>query len=584
MLTGLATLLRRRSVPSGRWGPRAASHTRAERVAAAIALVIAASAFARLAGRAITEQDSLMYHLPAVATWIQAGTFVPIQNAGAYYPYTFEAIAALFTLPFGEDFLVAFPSWAAWMLFGLGIYCLAIDVGARWDAAFAAVLLALTAPLVRSQVPSLHVDLRVGGVFLAGIHAAASPRSTSRLLLLGSCTALLVGTKTSGIVYAGLLVLTATAVSARQSPPTSERDQRPHWTTVAVVAAGALGIAVFWYARNVVVTGNPLGDVEVRLGQLFVFPGSTTPSQLRRTTLLALFDWSDAAHRRILLHAAGDHLGLAFGALVTIGIILGPSAVRHGRRGALVGIASLGAATAFIYWSTPFSGDGGTGTGESPLDRPGPTLLLAVPRFGRRVGRRRYGPAGSGPAGRRSARDHSGCRQCRRQDAAGDRRNRAEPRRSLACGHPPFQAPSRDPARSSSSRAWSSRWLYRAGRCAGATTDIGRRVITCIQEFIASTLVPGEWLASRSVSRAILSMAPPSVTPCSACRGESDAAAWAEELRRRGVALLAIGPVLPRWRGRAGLGWIASEHGPFVRVFGQDPDREIVLYRIPRSP
>jgi hypothetical protein len=55
---------------------------------------------------------------------------------------------------------------------------------------------------------------------------------------------------------------------------------------------------------------------------------------------------------------------------------------------------------------------------------------------------------------------------------------------------------------------------------------------------------------------------------------------WVRTLRARGVTIVAAGPVMPYQRDRRELVWLADPGGPFVRVAGDDPNRETVLYRL----
>ena len=59
-----------------------------------------------------------------------------------------------------------------------------------------------------------------------------------------------------------------------------------------------------------------------------------------------------------------------------------------------------------------------------------------------------------------------------------------------------------------------------------------------------------------------------------------DREAWLRALRARDVALVAVGPLVPHERRRRELAWLADPDGPFVRVAGEDPVRETVLYRL----
>src|SRR5437667_6894993 len=135
-----------------------------ERALLVVAAIMALSLLARVAMTPISDVDSLGYHLPAMATWYQHGSFVELEGFSfvARYPFSWEVLSGLFAMPFREDFLVAAPNLVAWSVFGLSIFLVSLVLGARRPEALTAALLALGMPIVREQMTTMHVDLALG--------------------------------------------------------------------------------------------------------------------------------------------------------------------------------------------------------------------------------------------------------------------------------------------------------------------------------------------------------------------------------------------------------------------------------------
>src|SRR5438132_9287804 len=124
-----------------------------------VAAIMALSLLARVAMTPISDVDSLGYHLPAMATWYEHGSFVELEGFSfvGRYPFSWEVLSGLFVMPFREDFLVAAPNLVAWSVFGLSICVVSLELGAGRPQAMTAALLALATPIVRKQMTNLHV-------------------------------------------------------------------------------------------------------------------------------------------------------------------------------------------------------------------------------------------------------------------------------------------------------------------------------------------------------------------------------------------------------------------------------------------
>jgi len=339
-------------------------------LAAALVLVGLALLW-RSAASPIVEYDSLAFHLPAMATWLQDGTFTRLaqfkSNTLNAYPYTWEALCALNLAPFHEDFLVALPNLLAWALLGLSIYCLAAQFGASRARAMAAAGLVLTLPASILQVNTMHVDLPFAAFFSAGLYFAAGQRRTGSrlyLALLLAALGMLVGIKASGFLY-GIVLLAAPTLLR---PNADQRPEHPGATPspsgrlalgLGAVIVGCSLLSGYWYLRNLHDLGNPFGYVRVQMGHLTLLPGTMSLADVRRTTLAAVFDPHRLSQWKLLFNQVVGQFNWQFLALPLEAFWLLPALLarqpRLEKRRAL-GLLALLAATAGLYWTTPFSG------------------------------------------------------------------------------------------------------------------------------------------------------------------------------------------------------------------------------------
>lgn len=321
--------------------------------------------------RPITDYDSLFYHLPTMASWYQHGALLPFdqfrgEQIGTY-PYAWELLCSLFFFPFGDDTLVALPNLVAWMVLVVSTGLLGLEIGARSVVAAAFSLAAGSMPLTVEQVNSLHVDLPMAAFFLAGlVHAIRFARSgfVEHLTLVACSAGLLVGIKMSGLTYAGLLAgaLLALVLWRRLGDRQGARlvVAGGSMATLALLALASLGlVAGYWYVRNLVELGNPLGLMQLSLGDTVILPGTLRTEDVKRTTLAHLFDPTSRTHLRVLYEALSRELGpfvfVATAACLSLPAVLWRSAGAD--RSALAATSGLAVLTAILYWTTPYGAD-----------------------------------------------------------------------------------------------------------------------------------------------------------------------------------------------------------------------------------
>jgi hypothetical protein len=255
-----------RPVPSGA-GPSGRSHRWVVVVALALAFVVLAQWMAHsttaLDG-GMRDMDSLRYHGPFAARWVQRHSIIHLehtsaQNQETFFPGNAELLDGYGILLFGRDILtplrnlvwlpIAFlAAWCGGRRFGSGPAAVAglaavcstpllasIEPGSGKNDIVAMALLLAAAALVVHALPSATRRAHVGGFALAG--AAAGLAVGTKLTVLGPLVAL-----------GGAVVATA-----------GRRVTR--WFTGAALVTGG-----FWYVRNLAYTGTPFPWFRIPLG------------------------------------------------------------------------------------------------------------------------------------------------------------------------------------------------------------------------------------------------------------------------------------------------------------------------------
>jgi hypothetical protein len=333
---------------------------------------LAAALLWRVATRPITDWDSLSYHLPAMAKWYQTKSLtMPDADQISRYPYNWEVLCALFLMPFREDFLAAVPNVLSWGMMGLAVYCLSLQVGATRLRSMAAACLVLTLPHVIENVNTMHIDLPFAAFFMAGLYFAVlfhRTRNVAHCALFLTSLGMLCGIKMSGPVYAALLfgVWVLMEVFLRQSAirPFQSLDI----ALLSVLSGlGFLLLGGYWYVRNYSEVGNPFGLLKMQVAGVTMFPGSLDMDKIRRTTIASLFEPTNFAHWTILLGRIknGLHFPFLVMGLHTLALPLAFALGRKGIKAAhLVGLMGLLLSTGFLYWTTPYSGTSTAGGTE----------------------------------------------------------------------------------------------------------------------------------------------------------------------------------------------------------------------------
>jgi hypothetical protein len=534
--------------------------------------VLGASLLLRLAAEPITDHDSLGYHLPALARWVQTGALLRPErtNKVAYYPYDWEALCSLFVLPFHEDFLVALPNLVAWVVLGLAVLRAGIAIGASRFHALAAAFFVLATPLVRHQVTTMHVDLPLAAFFAAGLSFALAHAATGSridLAMFVTTLGLVAGIKTTGLVFAAMLVGAFVLMHRTgRAQPASESSGLP-----LVMIGPALLAGGFWYVRNLADIGNPIGLVRVTLFGWTLFPGRIEPATLWGTTLAGMFDPRRVDHWRVLGTLRGQlQLPCLLLAVASLGLVRRPRPV--GRELQVVLLLLLGTAAAYV--TTPYSAVIGPGHTEL-TSWMGENLRYALPFI-----------ALLGVTGSLGATRVAGPALVLLGVLAVflEATNPWMPAAVALLATAALAVSAQRRTRSAAFVALlgvlvlvvaGSLWLR-------TRRDLERhRLYDPVPRIVAQALPTGGAVGYVTPVRSYLLYGPHftnRVVYVSPSGDDRDT--WVQMLRERGVALVVLGPLASWQRQEPVIAWLADPGGPFQRIGGENPARETVVYRL----
>ena len=239
-----------------------------------------------------TGWDTLTYHMPAVAYWVQRGQIVrtPYQFFTNVYPLNGELTFTWPAVLLHSDTLVNLGQIPFALLGAAGTAVIARTVGVRRSGAVVAASLFLLAPVVAQQMAVPYVDLVLAGSFLAAfafllrglqslglVQGGSAPQRQTRLVvvyltLTGVAAGVGVGSKESGLAYLGVLALVAVGALVAAWTRGLVRPA-PALRLVAAFVVPVLLLGTFWYTRNLIEHENPLYPWNVEVAGVVLLHG-----------------------------------------------------------------------------------------------------------------------------------------------------------------------------------------------------------------------------------------------------------------------------------------------------------------------
>lgn len=256
--------------------------------------------------------DGPIYHLYFAVRWWKSGSIdlIPTpfgETAATYFPANGELTFLWLLTGLGGDLLAKMGQAPFLLLATASSYALARRLGASSSASLtAACWFATSSPLlIFSFEPNVDTFVTAGyllcSYFLVQFSTNTADRRVglSSLILSGLSAGLALGTKPTSVVFIPpLLVLGLATILSKRA------GTRPAIAQSAVFLLSSFLPSFYWFARNAILTGNPLYPAQVRLFGWTVWPGWYPRSAMRYSpyyvpgtnfgfltdTLLSVFD------------------------------------------------------------------------------------------------------------------------------------------------------------------------------------------------------------------------------------------------------------------------------------------------------
>lgn len=341
---------------------------REEVVAATVAAALVAAQWTTHAAGTLatgmTHPDTLWYHQPFSARFLQRASFTGLDALGysesRYFPFNSELVHAVATMPFGRDVLSPLVNlgWGALAL--LAAWCIGRRRGVGALCVLGAVVVLGVPTLAGTQPGQASNDIMGAALLLTAVALLLEGQLATRpTVVAGIAAGLALGTKLAVAVPVAILTVGIVVLAFRAR----RRVVAVAWA-VPLVATGG-----YWFVRNWVVADNPLPFFEIRLGPLVLSERAeeSGPALISHLT--------DASMRDQYLPGLWDAFGRGWPVVLALGLGGAVLAVARGRPlERVVGAAALGGVIGYLF--TPNTAGLSFGFNLRYL---GPTLLLGYP-------------------------------------------------------------------------------------------------------------------------------------------------------------------------------------------------------------
>ena len=303
----------------------------------------------------MTHLDTLGYHGPLAARFVQEegvrnAHFTFSEPHATYFPAGSEVLHAEGVLLFGRDVLSPFLNFGWLALALLAAWSLGRPRAAGPGAVVGAAV-ALAAPITAlSQAGDAKNDAAVVALLLVAAALVVADEGRASLALAGLAAGLTLGVKLTPAPVVAALTIAVVLASRRGS----RRVDAVAWL-VPLFAAGG-----FWYARNLVLTGNPIPWARIGVGPLEL-PSVDRPVLGRQDLSIADELGEPGFLPDVVLPGLGDTLGPAWPAVLALAVAGMVLALRGGPSRFRPALGAVGLFALLAYLFTPTTaGEGGT--------------------------------------------------------------------------------------------------------------------------------------------------------------------------------------------------------------------------------
>jgi hypothetical protein len=229
--------------------------------------------------------DGPIYHLYFAARWWKAGRLILVaapfgENAATYFPANGDLWFTWLLASWGGDRLARVGQAPFLALAGLAAYGSARLLGASRTASLIATcwFVSSTPLLIYSFEPNVDTIFVAGYTiasyfFLRGAQGEGDGAAIAVGSLAAGCA---LGSKPVGVVFVPPLFALAIAQAVRSGLRPATKLTRTTLIVLLPVVTGG-----YWFARNLVLTGNPVYPLEVRLLGHTLWPGWYVPGAMR---------------------------------------------------------------------------------------------------------------------------------------------------------------------------------------------------------------------------------------------------------------------------------------------------------------
>lgn len=202
-----------------------------------------------------SDFDSLMYHMPLIDSWLQAGSLYAPDCGSWFLAAGNEALGLWIVGPLSGDFLIGLNNLPIVVLWGAALYEICRQLRLRGSWPHVVTLASLVVHTLWHESDDASNDLPVAAYFLGGCCYALRYLETEHrrdLWLCGVCAGLLAGIKYFALGYAVVLV------AGLMFCLLITRGVRASLRVLGTLALVGAVFGGYWYVRNWILGGSPV--------------------------------------------------------------------------------------------------------------------------------------------------------------------------------------------------------------------------------------------------------------------------------------------------------------------------------------